>query len=143
MPTLSRSFHSVSLNTLSIAGVLPSADVALKSGTAKRTRSTPRLVPVRIQSCCVSTGTLTSASKRSIRAILFICPLCAARNPSALVIEVELHVHLATTIVRRQRPESVDPLQSPSRRDVQRRHAARLRYLYVVRPPVAQYLEGD
>src|SRR4051794_2753957 len=46
MPALSRSFHSVSLK------VLPrSALLALNSGTARRTLSTPSPVPVRIQSC--------------------------------------------------------------------------------------------
>src|SRR5471030_107964 len=49
MPALSRSYHSVSLNT-EIRGLLPgSALAALKSGTARR-MGAPRLVPVRIQS---------------------------------------------------------------------------------------------
>src|SRR5579863_199983 len=51
MPALSRSFHSVSLKTLRRSVFLTSAVEGLKSGTAIRTFSTPKPVPVRIQSC--------------------------------------------------------------------------------------------
>src|SRR5205085_9024548 len=50
MTALSRSFHRVSLKIFSSSGVLASLPAALKSGTASLTRSTPRPVPVRIQS---------------------------------------------------------------------------------------------
>src|SRR6266568_1928026 len=45
MPALSRSFQRVSLNVLPRSALLD-----LNSGTARRTLSTPRPVPVRIQS---------------------------------------------------------------------------------------------
>ncbi len=63
MPACSRSFHSVSLKTLrrvSLPAVEPKA--SWNSGAASRTFSTPRPVPVRIQSSC---GTALSAVKSS------------------------------------------------------------------------------
>jgi hypothetical protein len=53
-PDTSRSFHSVSLKVLSSVAFCGSAVEGLKSGTASRTFSTPRLVPVLTQSCAKS-----------------------------------------------------------------------------------------
>src|SRR5438105_4843365 len=84
MPALSRSFHSVSLNVLSSSDERGSDDVVLKSGAASRTLSTPRPVPVRIQSPCANDASASAmiAGKR-IRerlSILFLwLPLCPLR----------------------------------------------------------------
>src|SRR5207237_9567695 len=51
MPALSRSFQSVSLNVLSNSVFCGAGVEALKSGSAMRIFSTPRPVPVLIQSC--------------------------------------------------------------------------------------------
>src|SRR6266403_911152 len=51
MPALSRSFHSVSLNVFRRFALFGSCVLGLKSEAARRTFSTPRPVPVRIQSC--------------------------------------------------------------------------------------------
>src|ERR1035437_532531 len=54
MPETARSFHSVSLKVLSSAAFCGAVVEGLKSGTASRTFSTPRLVPVLTQSCAKS-----------------------------------------------------------------------------------------
>ena len=51
MPALSRSLKSVSLKVLSRSVFLGSCVAGLKSEAARRIFSTPRPVPVRIQSC--------------------------------------------------------------------------------------------
>src|SRR3989442_13230919 len=67
MPALSRSFHRVSLKTFSSSALFGSCVEALKSGTADRTISTSRPVPVRIQSYWAQVGRLSNRSKAMVQ----------------------------------------------------------------------------
>src|SRR6266581_2152627 len=94
MPALFRSFHRTSLNVLSSSVFLGSWFEALKSGTAMRIFSTPRPVPVLIQSWAgdvvVTASKTTKAEKKNLkpqrtqrnsakypeRGFVLLCELC-------------------------------------------------------------------
>src|SRR5438445_12796550 len=105
MPALSRSFHKVSLNVFCRELALAAEAVSLKSAAARRTFSTPKPVPVRIQSVCAHVAGNNRANARMIerREIIFI-----REGASFLVIEPELDFNLASRIPRRQGPEGIN-----------------------------------
>src|SRR5450432_1498874 len=166
MPALSRSFHSVSLKVLSRSAFRGSGFEALKSGTAMRTFSTPRPVPVLIQSCAWATVAIASSVTTAAENLkpqstqrrrqgrrekprhffassafplrpLRLKAFSFASTQSPLVIEPEFHAYLAPRVIRRQRRKRINPLQRPYRRLIQRGHAARLLDLHVRRMPAS------
>src|SRR5262249_24110117 len=82
IPAFSRSLASVSLKIFKNSAVFGSLPAGLNSATARRTRSTPRLVPVRIQSCWAANNgaEIVKQHKRAKSARLlftkFLCVLC-------------------------------------------------------------------
>src|SRR5258706_459340 len=145
MPAWSRSLQSVSLKTLSSAAV--SGEVALKSGTARRTRSTPRPVPVRIQSCwgaaanrAMAGTTRASAARRYTKVPRRntkgrACERDVACNVSAKslapVIKIKLHRNFVAAVIGRQGAERVNALERVDSGIVERGHVARLLDLHV------------
>src|SRR5271167_1692041 len=148
MPALARSFHSTSSKTCCSGALEASAVATLKSGTASRIFSTPSPVPVRIQSWEKAGRETQTRSARKTSTGVFLTnrriDLYRITIPgSSPIIEPELHRDLAAVVVGRQPAESVDTLDGASRRNVQRRNAARLLYLHVGGLPIAQDVEGD
>src|SRR5947209_18838268 len=155
MPALSRSFQSVSLNPLSNSPFRGSWLEALKSGTAMRILSTPSPVPVLIQSwagALIAAKTATSKNTEILRTMgriegmvvrlnsVLKQHLCIIWFRSSLEVEPELDTDFASGIVRRQRPERINPLQRTNRRYVERRHPARLLDFDVRCPATAVYI---
>src|SRR5580704_19739060 len=98
IPALSRSFHKVSLKTLRRSGFLGSCVEAAKSGTARRTFSMPRPVPVRIQSCApaeiADDNKSASANTKLAQRVglkLFVCMILISGQKLSLVVEPEFY----------------------------------------------------
>src|SRR6516225_904344 len=143
IPADCRSFHRVTLKAVVSRLVSASFPAALKSGTARRIFSTPKPVPVRIQSCDerVALKAQTRIARRMVIADRFIpypridqlslllrhCgPASSLCNISPAIVEPELHCDVVAVVSSRQRPKSIDALQSTNRRLIERWDTARL-----------------
>src|SRR5438105_8919007 len=141
MPAWSRSLHSVSLKVL--ASAADSGLAALKSGTASRTFSTPRPVPVRIQSWAAAgaaskksiTQRFTKVARRCTKVfgapLWNLCaPLCGTCFLSPIV-KIKLHGNSVAGIIAGQRPECINAFERVHGGVIERRHVARLLNLHV------------
>src|ERR1039457_7258197 len=131
IPAVCKSFHSVTLKIADKFCVPVSVVTSLKSGTAKRTFSTPSPVPVRIQSWADASEAAMIRRNNIERATkYFFMPGDSIRCKLPPIVEPELDGDITARVLRRQRAKGIDALQRPGGRLIQRRNAAGLFHAY-------------
>src|SRR5438874_3556334 len=99
MPALLRSLNRTSLKFRSSSALAASVDEDLKSGTAILTFSTPRPVPVRIQSCCAESCRARKQNKIANIFLKIIDLLFISFQELPLIVEPKLHANFVSRII--------------------------------------------